>query len=110
MDRFGITGGFLIAQLVNIAILLIIGIFLFLLLRMIVRSLRGANTDALTTLKERLAAGKIIETEYHHMRALILDQQMADKPKRNTIELADDGELNFFVSETEEKLKQNQHG
>lgn len=78
MQIFDVNVGFLLAQIINLALIigLIVGIVVFL-----PRLLRRKDGTPLDILKSRLARGEINTQEFERLRALIRDEEAA-KPKR----------------------------
>ena len=81
--------GFLLAQLVNLALLF--GFPILIIIMIVVSVRRNRSRPALDALKERLARGQIDEYEFLRLRDLITDSAL-EKPKRAADASADDGQ------------------
>ena len=91
METLGINGGYYLAQLINVAIV----VFILYVIYRVIYSLfkkRPSQPQALETLNQRLVKGEISEGEYYRLRLTI--ESVPNKPKRDAIQhLSDDGEL-----------------
>lgn len=78
MQTVDLNLGFLLAQIINIVLLLALGFVSVVIVRRLLRRKDGAPLDIL---KARLVRGEISTQEFERLRALIRDEGSA-KPKR----------------------------